>query len=230
MNFEEFHKELFKLQDKVYIDFQAQMLPMVEKKRFIGIRSTELTKFAKHFFDDKSKAEFLKQLPHKYFEEDLMHVRIIGEMEDYGACLKAVKDFLPYVDNWSVCDSFIPKIFADYPDELIEEIQKWISSGSTYTVRFAISMLMKFYLDDNFDKKYLEMVAKLPANDYYIEMMAAWFFMEALIKHYKVAVAFLQNNLLAKKIQTKTIKKSVESRRLSDEQKEYLKTLRGRGF
>ena len=228
MDFEEFHKQLFALQDANYRVFQVQMLPSIDEKRAIGIRSAALIKFAKKFFDEESKAEFITTLPHKYFEEDLIHIWIISKIKNYNECIKAVKKFLPYIDNWAVCDSLIPKVFAQHTDKLLKEIKNWLASGSTYTTRFAIFMLMKFYLGKNFDKNYLQMVAEVQTREYYVEMMAAWFFTEALINHYDTAIIFLQDRLVLPKIQTKIIQKSVDSTRLSDKKKEYLKTLRRR--
>ncbi len=229
MKLKELHKKLLELQDIEYRGYQSAMLPMIGKERNIGIRSAAIINLAKQFFDDKSKAEFLNQLPHKYFEEDLIHVWIIKGMKDYDECLRAVKNFLPYVDNWAVCDSLIPKIFAQHTDKLIGEIRNWLDSDSTYTVRFAILMLMKFYLNEHYDKKYLQMVVNVQSDAYYIEMAAAWFFVEALIKHYDDTITFLQERLIYPKIHTKTIQKAVESTRVSDDRKEYLKTLR-RGY
>ena len=230
INFKDLHEKLFAMQDSEYRVFQAQMLPNLEEERLIGIRTAELVKFSKKFFDAKTKIEFLNNLPHKYFEEDLIHVWIISKMRSYDKCIDAVKNFLPYVDNWSVCDSLIPKIFAQNTAKVLDEIKIWINSNSTYTVRFGILMLMKFYLGKNFDKKYLQLVADIQTKEYYIEMMAAWFFTEALIKHYDETIVFLRQKLLLPKIHTKTIKKAVESTRLSDEQKDYLKTLRRRNL
>lgn len=226
MNLKELHKKLLAMQDLDYQTIQSNIMPNIAKEKIIGIRSAEVIKFAKGFFDEKSKAEFINQLPHKYFEENLIHIWIIKEMQDYGECIKATKNFLPYVDNWAVCDSFIPKIFADYPDKFLKEIKIWLASDSTYTVRFAISMLRKFYLDENYDKKYLQMVVNIQSDAYYVEMAAAWFFVEALIKHYDDTITFLQERLIYPKIHTKTIQKAVESTRISDKRKEYLKTLR----
>ena len=230
MNLKKFHKELLAIQEPSFQMTQRDILPNVAEERIIGIRLANLLKFAKKFFDDKSKAEFMKNLPHKYFEEDLLHVKFISEMKNYKKCVEATNKFLPYLDNWAVCDSLIPKIFASHTNELEEEIKIWLASEATYTVRFAIFMQLKFYLDENFDKKYLQQIADITSDEYYIEMMAAWFFTEALIKHYDEAIIFLQKNLLYKKIHTKTIEKALESTRLSNEQKEYLKTLRGRKY
>lgn len=219
-------EKLFELQDAEYKNFQAKLLPTVDKEKIIGVRSPALKKFAKNYFQDKDTADFLNNLPHEYFEENSIHALIISEMKNYSECLRAVKNFLPYVDNWATCDSLIPKIFSKHTAELECEIKIWLESEKIYTVRFAISMLMKFYLEENFDEKYLRCVAKIKSEDHYIQMMAAWFFAEALIKQYDATVMFLENKLLPSKIHGKTIQKAVESRRISDNTKNYLKSLR----
>lgn len=229
MNFKEFHKKLIAMKNEDYQTTQSNILPNIDIERILGIRLAQLKKFTQEFFTEKSKAEFINQLPHKYLEEDLIHVLIILEMQDYDKCIDAVKKFVPYLDNWEVCDALLPKIFEQNTDELLKDIKIWLASDSTYTVRFAISVLRKFYLDENFDKKYLQLVADVPSGEYYIEMMAAWFFNDALFKHYDEAIIFLQKNLIYKKIHTKTIQKAVDGCRFSDEKKEYLKTLRGGG-
>ena len=225
-NLKELQKKLLAMQDLNYQNSQAQILPNIDQEKIIGIRSAQLLEFAKEFFDDESKAEFIKQLPHKYFEENLIHVKIISAMEDYNECIKEVKKFLPYVDNWAVCDSFIPKVFSQHTDKLIQEIKIWLAGDATYTVRFAISMLRKFYLDKNFDKKYLKWIQGIQSDDYYVEMAAAWFFVDALIKHYDDTIILLNDRLIYPKIHTKTIQKALESTRIPKKRKEYLKTLR----
>lgn len=229
MNFKELHQKLIAMRNPDYQTTQSNIMPNIDKEKILGIRLADVIKFSKKFFDDESKKEFIKQLPHKYFEEYLIHVWIIKEMQDYGECIKAVKAFVPYIDNWEVCDSLIPKIFAQHTDKLLAEIKIWLASEETYTVRFAISMLRKFYLGEHYNKKYLQMVVDIQSDAYYVEMAAAWFFMEALIKHYDDTIILLQKNVIYKKIHTKTINKSLESTRISDERKEYLKTLR-RGY
>ena len=220
------HEELFKLQDLKYRDFQAKLLPTVDKEKIIGVRSPELCKLAKKFFQDNYAENFLQDLPHKYFEENSIHTILICEMKNYSACLEEVKKFLPHLDNWGNCDSLIPKIFAKHTAELEGEIKNWLASNSTFTVRFGILMLMKFYLGANFDKKYLKQVAEIKSANYYIEMMEAWFFAEALIKQYDAAIIYLQEKLLSSSVHRKTIQKAVESRRISADKKIYLKSLR----
>ena len=228
MNFKEFHENLISLGEPEYQTIQSNIIPNISKEKIIGIRLPKLIRFAKKNIDEKFKKKFLKHLPHKYLEEDLIHVWLINKMENYDECIKAVKVFLPYVKNWEISDSFMPKAFRQNADELIDELEILLKSDSTYTVRFAILMMLKFYLDENYDKKYLQWVADIRSDEYYIEMMAGWFFTEALIKHYDDAIIFLEKRMLYPKIHTKTIQKAVETRRLTDEQKEYLKTLRRR--
>ena len=219
-------EKLFELRDENYKIFGAKLLPTVDKEKIIGVRSPALQKFAKKFFQNEDTAEFLNDLPHEYFEENSIHALIISEMKNYSECLRAVKNFLPYVDNWGTCDSLIPKIFSKHTTELEGEIKIWLESEKIYTVRFAISMLMKFYLEENFDEKYLHWVAKVNSDEYYVEMMAAWFFAEALVKQYDAAIIFLEQKLLSPSVHKKTIQKAVESRRISPETKNYLKSLR----
>lgn len=226
MNFKDLHQKLFDMREEEYQINQSHTMPNIEREKIIGIRVPQLKKFKKKFFDEKSKAAFINKLPHKYFEEDLIHVFILNEMQDYNKCISAVKNFVPYIDNWAICDSLMPKIFTQHTDELLQEIKIWLASDSTYTVRFAISMLRKFYLDEKFDKKYLKMVADIQSDKYYIETMAAWFFNDALFKQYDDAIIYLQEKILYPKIQTKTIQKAIDSPRFSDSEKEYLKTLR----
>ena len=157
-----------------------------------------------------------------------IHVLLLSEMKNFDECLQAVKIFLPYVDNWANCDSLVPKIFSKHTAELEDEIKTFLNSDSTYTIRFGISMLMKFYLGENFDEKYLYWVAEVKNKNYYVEMMAAWFFAEALIKQYDSAIIFLQKNLLSAGVHRKTIQKAADSRRISADKKIYLKSLRRR--
>lgn len=225
-DFDGLREKLFELRDENYKKFSAKLLPTVEEEKIIGIRTPELYKFVKKFFQDNDAENFLNDLPHKYFEENSIHAILICEMKNYAECLQAVKKFLPFIDNWGTCDSLVPKIFAKHTTELEGEIKSWLASNEIYTVRFAISMLMKFYLGKNFDEKYLRWVSEVELKDYYVEMMAAWFFAEALIKQYDAAIVFLEKNLLSASIRKKTIQKAVDSRRISAEKKIYLKTLR----
>ena len=224
MNF--LQEKLFELRDEGYKNFQSKLLPTVDREKIIGVRTPALCKFAKEFFCDNDAEEFLNELPHKYFEENSIHSIIICEMKNYSECLRAVKNFLPYVDNWATCDSLIPKIFSKHTAELENEIKIWLKSDETFTIRFAVLMLMKFYLGKNFDEKYLHWVAKINSGGYYVEMMEAWFFAEALVKNYNAAIIFFEQKFLSPKVHHKAIQKAVESRRISLDIKNYLKSLR----
>lgn len=223
---ESLREELFKLQDLDYKNFQAKLIPTVAKEKIIGVRVPELRKLAKKFFYDKDAEKFLNNLPHKYFEENFLHIFLLNAMKDFKICLEGVKNFLPQIDCWAICDSLVPKNFSKHTAELEGEIKNWLASNSTFTVRFGILMLMKFYLGANFDRKYLQQVAEVKNKNYYVEMMAAWFFAEALIKQYDASIIFLQENLLSASVHRKTIQKAVESRRISADKKIYLKSLR----
>lgn len=220
------HEKLFELQDAGYKNFQSKLIPTVDDEKIIGVRVPKLRKLAKDFFQSHGAENFFDSLPHKFFEENFIHVILLSNMKNFDKCLREVKNFLPYVDNWAICDSLVPKIFSKHTAELEDEIKIFLNSNSVYTVRFGILMLMKFYLGKNFDEKYLRWVAEVQNENYYVEMMAAWFFAEALIKQYDSAIIFLEENFLSESVRKKTIQKAVESRRISEEKKFYLKSLR----
>lgn len=222
----ELTEKLFALQDLSYRDFHSALMPTVDKERIIGIRVPVLRKFAGEYAKNTEVTDFLNALPHKYYEENNLHAFIIEKITDFDKALKAVDEFLPYVDNWATCDMMSPKIFAKHPDKLLDKITEWISSDKTYTVRFGIGMLMRYFLDERFDEKYLEMIASVKSEEYYLNMMVAWFFATALAKQYDVAVKFVEQNRLPVWTHNKVIQKAVESYRITDEQKKYLKTLR----
>jgi len=223
---EELRQKLFDVQDVDYKKFQEKILKTVDPEKIIGVRTPALCKLTQEFFRDRDKEKFLNSLPHAYFEENSIHTLLICDVKDYSKCLQEVKKFLPFIDNWATCDSLIPKIFAKHTEELEGEIKSWLESGKIYTVRFGILMLMKFYLGKNFDEKYLKMVTKVALQNYYVEMMSAWFFSESLIKHYDAAIKFLEKSLLSESVHRKTIQKAVESRRITKDKKIYLKSLR----
>ena len=223
---ENLRRELFNLRDETYRNFQAKSVPNVAKEKFIGVRTPALSRFAKKYFRDVDAQSFLNALPHKYFEENSIHASLISELKDFNECLSATKTFLPYVDNWATCDSISPKIFQQHTAELDAEISTWLKSEHVYTVRFGLSMLMKFYLDENFDVKYLERAAVVRSEEYYVQMMAAWLFATALAKHYDAAIKFLTTRRLSPPIHKRTIQKALESRRITAEQKIFLRGLR----
>ena len=219
-------KELFKLQDKKYGEFQTKLIPTASPDTFIGVRTPDLRNLAKRIVKENSYKEFLKELPHQYFDENQLHAFIISELKDFDKCIEYINTFLPYVDNWATCDQMSPKIFKKYPDKLISNIKKWIKSKKTYTIRFGIGMLMQYYLDDNFKKEYLELISNIRSNEYYVNMMISWFFATALAKKYEDTIIYLENNKLDTWVHNKTIQKAIESYRITDKQKDYLKSLK----
>ena len=223
---EEIINELFKMQDEKYRDFNSKLIPTVEKETMIGVRTPELRKYAKQLVKREDVGEFLHSAPHKYFDENQLHAFILAEIKDFGVCLEEVKSFLPYIDNWATCDQLSPKVFKKFRKELLLHIKEWIRSDKTYTVRFGIGMLMEHFLDEDFDLKYPAMVAEVRSEEYYINMMTAWYFATALAKQYERVLPFIENNKLDIWTHNKAIQKAVESYRITDEQKAYLKGLK----
>ena len=219
-------KRLFSMRDAEYAAFQAKLTPGVEPEKFIGIRVPVLRQFAKEYAKEEGSKEFLEQLPHDYFDENMLHGMLLEQIKDYDEALQRVDAFLPYVDNWAVCDIMNPKIFAKHKKEFLTLIRKWAKSGETYTIRFAIEMLMSLYLDADFDPSYLKIPASVKKDEYYVNMMIAWYFATALAKQWDAAILYLEEQRLRIWIHNKTIQKAIESYRITDEQKEYLRTLK----
>lgn len=219
-------KQLFDMQDLTYRDFSAKLMPNVEKDRVIGVRTPALRAFAKRMFKEGNYQEFLNDLPHTYYEENNLHGFLIEQIKDFDSCLKELDKFLPFVDNWATCDLMRPKAIKTNLPELLEKINVWIKSEKTYIVRFAIEMLMCYYLDSEFKKEYLEKVSYVKSDEYYVNMMISWYFATALAKHYDETVIYLENNRLPEWVHNKTIQKAIESYRITDEKKRYLKTLK----
>ena len=192
------------------------------------MRTPELRKLAKQLGKDERISEFLNDLPHRYFDENQLHAFLVSDIKDFPKGMAEVNRFLPYVDNWATCDQMSPKVFKKHRPELLEQIKVWLISDHTYTVRFALGMLMQHFLDENFDPAYLEMAASIRSDAYYINMMTAWYFATALAKQYEAALPYLEKERLDKWTHNKTIQKAVESYRITDEQKAYLKELRKR--
>lgn len=228
MTMQEIQKSLFEMQDLEYKEFHAKLIPNVEPDTIIGVRTPKLRKFAKELQKTEDMTLFLQTLPHVYYEENNLHGFLLEQIRDYEECIKAVDKFLPYVDNWATCDMMAPKIFKKHLPELEEQIRIWLKSAHVYTVRFAVDMLMKYYLDEAFEPKYLEWVAQIRSQEYYVKMVAAWYFATALAKQYEAAVPFIEDKRLEQWTHNKAIQKAVESYRVSEERKCYLKTLKCR--
>lgn len=226
MNVNEIQKELFKNQDEKYRDFQSKLLPSVNSQSVIGVRTPILRTFAKKLYKETDYFDFLNDLPHKYFDENQLHAFLISEIKDYEVCVEELNKFLPFVDNWATCDQMSPKIFKNHKKELSEQINVWISSEKTYTLRFAVGMLMQHFSDTDFDLKYPRMISAIQSDEYYVKMMIAWYFATALAKQYDSIIPFLENQVLDKWTHNKTIQKCSESYRITDEQKKYLCTLK----
>ena len=218
--------ELFRLQDQKYRDFQGRLIPTAAPETMIGVRTPELRKYAKQLSKQADVSVFLRDLPHRYFDENQLHAFIISDIKDYGQCMDEVRRFLPYVDNWATCDQMSPKVFKKHRAELLEQIRQWLRSEETFTVRFAIGMLMQHFLDDEFDSAYPEMVAQIRSEEYYVNMMIAWYFATALAKQYESVLPFLEDRRLDAWTHNKAIQKAVESYRITPEQKAYLKRLK----
>ena len=222
----EVQRKLFALRDEGNRDFVAKLIPTVDKARILGIRTPALRAFARDFAGRPEAAEFLKALPHFYLEENALHAFLIERIRDYDACVRALDVFLPFVDNWATCDSLSPACFQKHHARLISDARRWLQSDRLYTVRFGIGVLMAHFLDGDFSPEYLDWVAEIETEEYYLRMMQAWYFATALAKQYGAALPVLENRRLDPWTHNRTIQKAVESRRITPEQKAYLKTLR----
>ena len=222
----EIQKKLFELQDIGYAEFQSKLTPTVPRETFIGVRVPEVRKLAKSYSKDKECQEFLKKLPHQYYDENMLHGLLLSEMKDYDACISAVDIFLPYVDNWAVCDIMAPKVFKKHKEELLEKIKIWATSDQVYTCRFGLEMLMTHFLDEDYKPEYLEIAAGVHSEEYYVNMMIAWFFATALAKQWDTTIPYIIENRLSEWVHNKTIQKARESYRITDEQKKFLKGLK----
>lgn len=226
-NVEKYVQEnLFALADKEYKNFHSKLMPTVNPDLIMGVRVPVLRKFAKDFGKTELAEEFINILPHKYYEENNLHGFLIEQIRDFDACIEALDKFLPYVDNWATCDMTSPKILGKKTDCLLVRINEWIKSDKTYTVRYGIGMLMRYYLDKNFEKEHLKIVSGINSEEYYINMMIAWYFATALAKQWESTLPYIENRVLPVWVHNKAIQKAVESNRISTEQKEYLKTLK----
>ena len=223
---DEIRNRLFEFSDSKYRNMQIKTTPSVDAQAFIGVRTPPLRRLAKELTKREEISAFLSDLPHKYFDENQLHAFIISLDKDYDSCISKVEAFLPYVDNWATCDQMNPKVFAKHKSELLKHIKQWLKSDKTYTVRFGIKMLMDHFLGNEFDISYPKAVANIKSEEYYVKMMQAWYFATALAKQYDLILPFIENKSLDVWTHNKAIQKSVESYRITDEQKQYLKTLR----
>jgi 3-methyladenine DNA glycosylase AlkD len=217
---------LFAAPDLKYRDFQAKLIPNLAGDTMIGVRTPELRKMARQLAKRPDVGNFLKDLPHRYFDENQIHAFILSDMKDYDRCIEEVNLFLPFVDNWATCDQMSPKVFKKHRPELLTQIRQWIRSRHTYTVRFGAGMLMQHYLDEDFDPDYPALVGGIHSEEYYINMMIAWYFATALAKQYEAVLPWLEEKRLEPWVHNKTIQKAIESYRISAEQKAYLRTLK----
>ena len=218
-------KELYLLQDLKYRDLQIRTIPTVPPETIIGVRTPDLRRMAAQLAKAEEVRLFLRCLPHAFFEENQLHAFIVSQMKDYGECLRELNRFLPFTDNWATCDQMSPRVFRKHLAELLDSVREWIASPETYTVRFGIGMLMEHYLDEDFDLSYPELVASVRSDEYYVNMMIAWYFATALAKQYDAVLPFIEDHRLDPWTHNKTIRKAVESFRITPEQKAYLKTL-----
>ena len=219
-------QELFALQDLSYRDFHAKLMPTVDKARVIGVRTPKLRAFAKEFGKTEEAKEFLKVLPHQYYEENNLHGLLIEQIKDYPTLIRELNRFLPCIDNWATCDLLTVRVVKKHLDTFTEEVERWLASDHTYTIRFGIGMLMRYYLEEHFSLEYPEKVAKIRSEEYYVNMMRARYFATALAKQYEAIFPFLEEKRLDAWTHNKTIQKAIESYRITQEQKVYLRTLR----
>ncbi|MBR5090432.1 MAG: DNA alkylation repair protein [Ruminiclostridium sp.] len=222
---DEIREKLFAMEDKEYGDFNSRIIPNIGRERIIGVRSPQLKALAAGY-RNTDVSEFLAELPHRYVEENYIHAVFINRMKDFDGCMTETERFLTHIDNWATCDALAPKVFAKNKPELLKKIAAWHGSGHTYTVRFGTGCLMRYFLDDDFEVKYAEMAAAVRSEEYYINMMTAWYFATALAKHYDEVIPFIEQHRLDTWTHNKAIQKAIESYRITPEQKTYLRTLK----
>ena len=220
------YDRLIKARDDTYREFQVKLVPNIPPETILGVRTPEMRKIAKEVFGSPDRDAFLNDLPHRYYEENLIHFFVISMIRDFDACVQAVDAFLPYVDCWPVSDQSTPKVFTRNHQRLLPHIRKWIASDSVYTARFGIRMLMNEFLGEDFREEYPELVASRKGEDYYLKMMIAWYFATALAKRYEETIPYFENRRLDAWTHKKAIQKALESYRVTDAHKEYLKSLR----
>ena len=222
----EIQKLLFAERDEKYAEFQHRLMPTVPAECIIGVRTPKVRALAKTVEKLAECEDFLATVPHEYYDENQLHICILSDMKDFDRCIEAVEAFLPYIDNWATCDMLAPKVFKKNKARLLPNIEKWIASGETYTVRFGIEMLMSHYLDGDFKTEYLDLVTSVRSDEYYVNMQTAWFMATALTKQWDASLPYVETQTMDTWTHNKTIQKAIESRRISDERKAYLRTLK----
>ena len=226
MTTEDLVRLLYRHRNEKYADFTAKLIPNLPRDRFIGIRSPEYGKILKQIKDDPVIPVFMASVPHRFHEENCLHAALINGIKDYGVCMAEIERFLPYIDNWAVNDGLNPAVLSKHHAELIGCVQRWILSDAPYTRRFGMHILMAHFLDEDFRPEYLELPAMLRSDEYYVNMMTAWLFAEALVKQWDAAVPYIERHKLDEWTNNKAIQKACESFRIPDERKAYLKTLK----
>ncbi len=223
---DQIRNDLLSMQDLEYHAFHAKLIPTVNPTDFIGVRTTALRKYAKELSKTTQATEFLNSLPHQYYDENNLHGFLIESLKDFDSLINELDKFLPYVDNWATCDMIAPKLFKKHLPELLIKIKEWLKSENTYTIRFGMNMLMKYYLDEAFCPEYLDFVSNVKSEEYYVNMMIAWYFATALAKQYEATLPYIENRKLEPWTHNKAIQKAIESNRITTEQKTYLRTLK----
>ncbi len=217
------YEKLLGMQDKKFKKFNAALIPNIDPETVVGVKTPQLRAMAKELFKAGEYADFISGLPHACFEENQIHAFVLAEIKDFDECRRKVEVFLPYIDNWATCDQLAPKTFGRHKSELLSCIERWICSEHTYTVRFAVNMLMRHFLDEDFHPRYLQMTAEINREDYYVNMVCAWYFATALAKQWEETLPYVTERRLDKWTHNKTVQKALESRRITDEQKQLLR-------
>lgn len=219
-------EELFELQDIKYRDFNSSLIPGIEKETVIGVRIPVLRKFAKEYAKSGETEQFMRELPHKYYEENNLHMMLIAQIKDYDKCISETEKFLPHIDNWATCDSPLPKCFDKNKEDVLGRAKNWIATDATYVKRYGMGVMMRLFLDEDFKEEYIQLVAGVKSEEYYVNMMIAWYMATALAKQWNAVIPYIEQRKLSPWVHRKTIQKAVESYRITDEQKIYLKSFR----
>lgn len=223
---EEIISRLLSLRDPDNAAFQQKLTPGLDAEVFLGVRVPLLRKLAAELTKNGLREPFLDELPHFYYEENLLHSILLSREKDFRVCMERIEAFLPYIDNWAVCDTLRPKVFARHRAELLPAVKAWIRSSETYTVRFGLDTLMSEYLDGDFSPELPELAASVESEEYYVRMMVAWYFATALAKQWDAVIPYMEQHRLCQWTHRKTIQKATESFRITEEQKSYLRSLR----